>query len=345
MQRLLLLVGVAFVLVFTIGTVYAQVDPVSATSTFTLLQPQSESENQLSTYEIQQIGMPGGGRTDFVVGPGKVDLTLNPGESTTVNLLVSNRLGRERIFKLHTEDYVGSEKLDQTVVFLGDERGPYSLKDFITVEDPVFTLPNATRAVVPVTVSVPADAEPGGLYGSIFVSVVTNEVNTKGMAGATGGAAIVSRIAVLFLVKVPGDVEEEGGLEGFDLIPPKKVFSSGPLNFQILFKNKGSVHLAPEGEIHITNIFGEEVGFVEVERWFVLPDSLRLREVQWSREFLIGKYTAHLTIDRGYGDFKDEAKVMFYVLPWKVVVLVLGGLLLMLLIFKWIGSKFEIRKK
>jgi len=37
---------------------------------------------------------------DFVVGPGKKEITLNPGQSAIADILVTNRMGEKRTFFL-----------------------------------------------------------------------------------------------------------------------------------------------------------------------------------------------------------------------------------------------------
>jgi hypothetical protein len=140
-------------------------------------------------------------------------------------------------------------------------------------------------------------------------------------------------------------VDEQGTLEDFRIERNKKFFTQGPVRFQFLFRNEGSVHLNPYGEIRIKNLFGQEVDFVEVEPWFAMPQSLRLREVEWNRSFLLGRYTAETSINRGYDDIIDEDRVVFYVFPLHILFGVLGVLILILLLFKFIGSKLEIKIK
>ncbi len=57
---------------------------------------------------------------DFVVGPGKVELSVQPGETKTVELLVTNRMGTARTFNLAIEDVTGSQDPNTTVVLLED---------------------------------------------------------------------------------------------------------------------------------------------------------------------------------------------------------------------------------
>ncbi len=278
---------------------------------------------------------------DFVVGPGKTEMTLKPGESKTVNLLVTNRTGVDKVFNLSVEDFTGSNDPQLTVVLLGDDRGPYSLKDYIHFEDKSFVLKHGERARVPVTVSIPTDAEPGGLFGSVIVSTASVPGKNEG----AGAMAVVSRIGALFFVTVPGEAAHDAKLQSFTLSTKSKIFSKPPIGFRILFENKGSIHVNPYGQVSISNMFGQNVGNIEIQPWFVLPASVRLREVSFNPPILFGRYTAHLSVNRGYGDIVDEASVSFYVLPWKWVLGLFGIILIVIFGIRFITRKFEIRRK
>jgi len=293
-------------------------------------------------YEVEQLPGIDPNSKDFVVGPGKVELTIKPGEQKTTLIKVSNRLGETKNFHLEVEDFTGSDDPNQPVVLLGGQRGPYSLRDYISFSDNDFELRSGERATIPVTVSIPADAEPGGLYGTVLVSVTTNP-SVKEVGG--GGSTIVSRIGTLFFVTIPGEVNKKGEVVDFGTTGKRKFFGKGPITFEILFKNDSSVHLNPYGQVSIKNMYGEEVGNVIADPWFALPQSLRLREVTWNREFLFGRYTATAQINRGYEDIIDTKEFTFYVLPWKIAVLVVIGLAVVIFLIKFVSTKFEIRKK
>src|SRR5690349_20994388 len=67
---------------------------------------------------------------DFVIEPSKFEVFLNPGESVTKTLNITNRIPQTVEFTVTAEDFRGSDNPNQPVVLLGDERGPYSLKNF-----------------------------------------------------------------------------------------------------------------------------------------------------------------------------------------------------------------------
>lgn len=281
---------------------------------------------------------------DFVVGPGKFDASLNPGDSKLFILNVTNRMGDERAFKIEIEDFTGSRSSDQTVILLGSERGPYSLRDYIEVPANEFSLRHGEKASIPITISIPYDEEPGGRYGSVVISTVSKPAE-KDSGEIRGGAAIISRIGTLFFVRIPGAAEESGFVHKFQTKAGKKLFINPPVSFEILFDNAGSVHLAPYGEIRINNILGKEVDVIEIDPWFAMPDSLRLREVSWEKDWVFGLYTAHASINRSYRDIIDEKDFTFLVLPWKPLLTFLVLVFILVLFVRFVSKKFEFRRK
>ncbi len=292
-------------------------------------------------------GIPGGDAVigDFVVGPGKAELSLKPGETKVVEMTITNRTGERRIFKINIEDAEGSQDPATAVVLLGDDRGPYSLKDYLSVPQYSFELDHNQRARVPVTISIPTDAEPGGLYGSVLVNTVAINAVIGDTAGTAPQSAIIARIGTLFFVTVPGETKNEGKLIDFGTVPDKKFYQNGPINFGILTENTGSIHLAPYGELRITNMLGEEVGFLTLEPWFVLPQSKRLREISWNRDFLFGRYTATVNINRSYDDTIDTLSYSFWVLPWKPLAGGFAIVFFVLFLIRAFFKKFEFKRK
>lgn len=287
--------------------------------------------NAYSIEQLKNVAASG----DYVVGPGKQEMTLKPGESKTVPLTVTNRTGETRTFEIGFEDVAGSADPMQTVTLLGAARGHYSLKDFMSVAERTFVLKQGEQAIVPVKVSVPNDAEAGGKYGSVVVSTVSD-------APAGGnGTAIVSRIGTLFFVTVPGKILSEGKVSKFETVGKKTVYGSGPVDFDVLFENSGNVHLNPYGQIDIRDIFGGHVASLRLDPWFALPESVRSRVVTWNDTPAWGIYKATARINRGYGDIVDEKSLTIVVLPAKAV----AGFIGIIVLLAAAGKMIRKRKK
>jgi len=279
---------------------------------------------------------------DFVVGPGRLEVSVKPGESVTKMMTVTNRISDSRTFSLSVEDMSGSADGSGAVVLLGDQAGPYTLRDYISFGGKTLDLDLGERAQIPVTITMPINAEPGGYYGSVLVSTVRDEGSTE---IETARSPIVARIGTLLFITVPGKAETGGELLELSTTNNQWWWQSGPINLGLLFENTGSVHLNPYGEIQVTNMFGEEVGFVELEPWFVLPKSLRLREVTWDRELLIGRYTITAKVNRGYDDVVDETSVAIWVVPYKVIAVVFGLLFTLFFLIRLFVRTFELKRK
>jgi len=281
---------------------------------------------------------------DIILGPTKAEFFLDPGETAIKEIMVTNRTGQALKFQINLEDFVGSRDPNQSVALLGDQKGPYSLKDWLMPEMSEFVLEHGQRMYLPIKISIPKDAEPGGHYGAVFAAALPPEPLTdEQKESAKSQIGIVSRAGSLFFVRVNGAVAENGYLKSLEA--SNKYFEKGPINFQLLFENNGSVHLVPYGLIEIFNILGEKVDEIEIEPYFAMPDSLRLKEVSWDKGLLFGKYTALASINRGYQDIIDQKQIEFWVIPWKLVLAGIAGLFLIIFLLRMLFTKFEIRRK
>lgn len=297
---------------------------------------------EVSAYAIDLLPNP----TDsnqFVVGPGKTEFILNPGESRTIEVMVSNLTGDERTFVMETEDFGASSDPAKAVELLGADRGPYSLTDYISFAEKTFILKHGERARIPVTVRAPYDAEPGGLYGATVVSMYPLPKPVNG-SQVTSQTPIVKRIGSLFYVRVAGPVKEDVSLIDFSTVGHKIWFDSAPVNFNILVENKGSVHAIPQGVITVTNMFDEVVETLEVDAWFVMPNSTRLRDIVSKREFMLGRYEAVLNLD--LSSSKEETRsVIYWVIPWKLILLIILVVLILWRSLRWVTKNFQIKRK
>lgn len=302
---------------------------------------------QASAYELQNLDNTPV-EDDFVLGPGKTDLVLEPGEKNTQQIAVTNRLGVDRKFKLEIEDFSGSYDADQTVVLFGDAKGPYSLRDYIKPEITEFSLKHGERIIIPVHIDIPEDSEAGGLYASVLVSTLPNDTDVKSTAGQT---KIISRLGTLFFVRVTGDVNEAATLQDFKVSETAHGFyEQGPIPFEIALKNEGNIHIIPSGKIEIKNLLGKKVGEVTIDKYFAMPNSLRERVVKWESKTLLGRYTAELTLDKNYQQKPNESEQMavtFWVIPWKILLAVFVGLVITWRLLRFVLGKFkfEIKKK
>lgn len=256
------------------------------------------------------------------ISPLTFEITANPGEKITNVVRIFNNGEGPMSVSMDVEDFSAAGERGQ--VALGTrENHTYSLARWVTVEPKEFVLEAKAFKVVEFTIELPANAEPGGHYGSILA--------TTGSAGNTsGGAVVAQKIGALLLLQVPGDVKE--GLTVTSLSAP--AFSEyGPVTLSARFENSGSVHLKPRGFILIKNMLGREVARLDVPQSNVLPMSARVIDVEFPGKWHFGRYTATLAAIYGSTNEPISFSGSFWVLPWKVSLGVLILLLLVLYVF------------
>ena len=333
--------SIALLLVLPVWGVFAQEQPAAETDDSFSGDTVIEKEEQW--YRSEQIS---GGTIqvgDFVVGPGRTELSVAPGETVVTEISVTNRISDNREFRLEIEDITGSPDGSSPLIIVEDAEGPYSLRDYVSFPSDTFTLGLGERAWIPVQITIPPNIDPGGLYGTILVSTV--QMSDQSGTDAAPRNPIIARVGSHIFVNIRGETDVSGQTIGIQTLPTQLWFESGPITFGLSYENNGSVHLNPYGEISIRNMFGQEVGYIEIEPWFVLPQSLRTREITWPKEVLFGRYTAVATVNRGYDDVLDEVRVSFWVLPWKQVSLLFVGLFIVVFLTRLFFRTFEFKKK
>ncbi|MDO9509788.1 MAG: hypothetical protein Q7J14_00705 [Candidatus Magasanikbacteria bacterium] len=289
---------------------------------------------------------------DYVVGPGKQEIWLEPGEGVIKNVLVTNRFTQARNFKIELEDFQGASDPFSPIELLGLLKGPYSLKDYIKPEVMNFTLQSGDRITIPIIISVPKDAVPGGLYGSAIITTEPDSVeNGIDLSAVQGAINLKSRIAVLYFVRVKGMVDEKGELNLFKT--DKNIYQNGSIDFSHSFKNNGSVYLNPYGYIEIKNLYGTIIDRLKIEPYYVLPSTERIMKTSLDRGFMLGRYKAEIFLNHGYtenninksNDSIGRKAIVFWVMPWKIVVPSLVGLVLILLGLYWLFKNVQINVK
>jgi hypothetical protein len=168
------------------------------------------------------------------------------------------------------------------------------------------------------------------------------------------------------------------------LTADKKSYEFLPANFTVKVKSTGNVYVAPYGNIFIAK-GDKQVGSIDVnaDRGNVLPKGSRFFTTSWNDGFpayqtkknpdgqiladkngqpqkslkwdfshanrlRFGHYTAHLVMiyDNGQRDVPIEATVSFWVIPWRVIiVLIIVGLFVLIGLWSSLGKIKKLMQK
>lgn len=289
--------------------------------------------------------------------PPRAELSADPEKTATGSIKVYNETEKTLNLYTSTANFIAKSGKEGVPEFLAQEENNDGLASWIQIEKGPITVLPMEYMIIDYTINVPWGADPGGHYAGIFFSSNSGE--------ESGGSSIgvSSKVGSLILLRVSGKIIEEARLEEFKLASRKSFYENLPINFAIAFENLGNVHLRPEGEVRIKNMFGKEVENISVNKRTIgvganiLPKTLRHFEVSWTKNkqdekpqtffekveaeknnFALGKYTASLSLAYGERKKNVQAEVSFWVFPWHLL-LVYAIVILFVIVFLVLAIK------
>jgi hypothetical protein len=280
----------------------------------------------------------GNEKMSLTIAPPLFQLSLQPGESWSSSITVVNNNKYDLTVYAEPALFKPSGETGRPVFIENDrvKKGPITenindstLADWIEISDRPVKISREKTYKLPIKITVPKDAQPGGHYAAILIG------NTPKKEKSDGGTLNVSSsIASLVFLTVAGDVNEDGCIREF--ATEKSIYEKAEAKFSLRFENKGNVHIQPAGDITIYNMFNKKRGYIPVNQadgyGNVLPGSVRKFIYKWKSDsgvWDIGRYRAEATI--GFGSNKKQfvqSTLYFWVLPivplLKILIFVIG---------------------
>jgi hypothetical protein len=283
----------------------------------------------------------------LTISPPYFDYSLDPGDTAADVIKLYNETSLPMtVYPIAVNFKAGDDEAGIPNFYSGTvDNDKTGLAQWISYSKDPITLEPGSRANLSFSILIPEDGEPGGHYGGIILSSDPPEEK----AGAVGVGA---QLAAIMLLRVSGDVVEQGSVEEFGFVGGKTVYTHLPVNFFVRFKNEGTTHLRPVGNAFVKNMFGGQAASIEVNPPMssVLPNSIRKYSFDWKKSgfnendselkkewknFGFGRYKATVVLNYGKDNQTATAERTFWVLPWMLmiigfVILVILGLLLKL---------------
>lgn len=273
------------------------------------------------------------------VKPAIIQERVDPGGTYTYSVRARNVADTEKLFYITAADIKGADEDGRPIFAVEGETTAYDLSSWVTFSKKEVDLQPGQEVSISFTVKVPADASPGSHFGSILFSSDPPRL-------AKSGAAVGLKVGNIITLNISGEVVEEMRLREFST--EKLVYDAPPVSFNTKVENLGNTLLRPHGIIQVTDMFGKEVGSVEVNETAaaVFPGGDRIYKAVWEYEdFAFGRYQAILGVS--YGDQVSKTvtgTTSFWVLPLKPIAVGLGSLLAIVLIL-YMTVKMYIGKK
>ncbi len=283
----------------------------------------------------------------LTISPTKIDVAGDPGQTLVGEIEVFNEQSEVKTFYTSFENF---EPRGETGApfFVGGGSG---LSTWIGTQGSVVVIPGE-RVNIPYSITIPADAVPGGYFAAIFFGSQPPET------GAGSEVSIGGKVGSLVLLRVNGDVEEGGGLLEFGAgLTSSKLFTSVPVPFSYRFNNTGGDRVIPRGEVTIKNVFGMHVVTIDANKTegSVLPGSVRKFDLNWgdamslpegeessffdivkfqAANLRVGLYKADLNISWGETNQNSTASTTIFMLPWQFLIVFFGALATLVFILK-----------
>ena len=273
----------------------------------------------------------------LTISPPSRELTIKPGDSVTETVKITNPTPELLEVFPASMDFKAKDDSGEPAFYVPEKDTPakYALSSWVSFPQGKIALAPQQVVNFTYTITVPADAEPGGHYGAVFFA------NEPPKTEATGASevSITSMVGSLVLIRVPGNIKDGAQLLVFD--SQKSLYMKSPIDFSFRIENEGNVHFRPRGEIIIKNWQGKYVESVpvNVQQGNVLPDSSRSFHEKWSpAKAPMGRFTANLAVIYGDSGNTEGAKtlsrtVTFWVLPLWIFLVIGVGILILITIF------------
>jgi hypothetical protein len=295
---------------------------------------------------------------DFNTTTSPLPILLNtkPGQTTNTTLRIQNS-GRETIrFRVDLKKFKANG--DSGKPLLIDRQPGDDYFNWVSFDRTSFDAQPGQWNEVHMTIKVPTNGAFGYYYAVVFSNA--NPPTKPGRTGSavSGGTAVL----VLLDVQAPGEKKD---IKVVSFSSDHKLYEYLPAAFHIKIHNSGNVHLSPAGNVFISR-GNKKVASLDLNPagGNVLPNSDRSFNVTWSDGFPVfetkmengqivsdknskpvkqlkwdfskanhlrfGHYTAHMLLvyDNGERDVPVEAEVGFWVVPWKLLPVIILAIVL-----------------
>lgn len=287
--------------------------------------------------------LPQGSRALTLVPP-SLEFSVQPGGQLKTEVKLFNESNTQTILYPSTANFTAG---DQNGTPSFDPQGKQTdLASWIKVDQASYTLAAAEKLTIPVTINVPANADPGGHYAALFFGT------TAPKAANGGSVGISSKIGALIILRVEGQINESAKLTTWTVKGSKTTLTRPPVTFEAVIQNAGNVHVRPQGTVVIRNMIGGQTD-TEVfnpNQGAILPNSSRIFDVSWDKtsgneksgffgsvaaewhNFALGTYTATLNLNYGSSQQTLIGSTRVTIFPWQLLLVVLLLIILVIVL-------------
>lgn len=270
----------------------------------------------------------------FTVSPPTVQFKLKPGAKAEKVLKITNNSAEATEFLANVQDFIVTDSKGSPELLpegaMPDNK--FAASTWATVLPDRFTIQPGQSTTTTLYLQVPADARPGGRYISVAFRPQT--------AGAPegSGAVINTVVASLVYLTVDGKITENAEVIRFGA----PTFSEyGPITLSAEIKNLGDMHINPKASVEIKDLLGRKVYTYALDNLNIFPGTTRVYKNTWEHKWLFGRFAASLSGYYGQNNLPITAVAYFWVIPYKLITIILLALAIGVTIFFYLKKRQE----
>lgn len=284
----------------------------------------------------------------LTISPARLELAADPGTVVSNEFTIVNEQDVDQVYYTSVENFEAQGE-SGTPNFTTTKEG---FSSWVQVAEKV-EIKKGEKVKIPFTVTVPQGADAGGHFAAIFLSTIPPSTGA-------GEVSVGAKVGMLMLLKVSGEIKEDGGVMSFTTKNGSRFVTALPIDFVYRFNNNGNDRVKPTGTTTIKNIIGATVESINANTndGNVLPGSVRRFEMTWGKEdaipasasfmdhvsyqmrnFALGIYSANLNLS--FGTKTAEKSMYLFVLPWQLLTVVLLILLVIILALSFALKRYN----
>ena len=266
-------------------------------------------------------------------GEGAESLILKPGDNTARTIKVRNESTETREINIEIHDIVVNDDKGTPIILddAQEKNNRWSAASWIQVSPMQFKLKPGETKAIQVMFLIPNNATPGGHYAG-----VVHTFKSIGQQTANGSASgVTAKVGTLVYITIPGPVKEDARVTSFSA----PSFSEyGPIDFKASVINFSDIHINPNGAIKITNMLGGKTAELALDPTNIFPGTSRDYKATLPNKWLFGRYQAQFIAAYGTTGQALMATLFFWVIPWRMLIL-LGVITVLISLIVYLNKK------
>jgi len=292
----------------------------------------------------------------LTISPPLTEMVIKPGKSVVIAYTITN-LG-EPVTLVPGVRPFAPQGTQGNLIIEKELSGPirFNLENSNIQLDAPFSLPSRQGQQLLLKIRVPEGTPEGDYYYTFLAE--SKPGNLPEGTSASRAASIIGA-NILITVTESGAVIVKGSIGQFAVIPQRTINilgkklpffeSTDTIPIVLIINNTGNNLIKPYGTINLSGNFGERAEYSLLPQ-NILSQSSRLITATPSanisngsssltiKGFFVGKYTLTASLDFGTGTEKQTTAVVFYALPFKLIIATLFALIIGISLVKNLGK-------